>query len=135
LALTGCGGADTNGLESTPAADLGDRVVEAFRDAESVHVVGVIEPAGRAGSSYDLRLTGESTTGTIIRDGHEHEIVKVDQDTYIKGGAEYWESVGEAEAADLLSGSWVRLSSLESEQYRYFTVEGLALAITQYTEG
>jgi hypothetical protein len=134
VTLSGCGGSDTNGLESTPAAELGDKVVDAFRDADSVHVVGVTETAGRAGSSYDLRLTGDATTGTIVRDGHEHEIVKVGQDTYIRGDAEYWKSVNEAEAADLLSGSWVRLSSLESEQYRYFTLEGLALAITQYTE-
>jgi hypothetical protein len=132
--LAGCGGSDTNGLESTPAPELGGRVADAFRGAGSVHVVGDVESAGRAGSSYDLRMTSQSTTGTIIRDGHRHEIVKVGEDTYIRGDAEYWKSVGETEAADLLAGNWVLLSMAEAVQYRYFTVEGLALAVTQYTE-
>lgn len=131
--LAGCGGSDTNGLEGTAAANLDDRVVEALRGASSVHVVGEIEFAGRSGSSYDLKMTSGSSAGTVVRDGHPHEMVRIDATTYVRADREYWLYVGETEAADLLAGKWVKLSPAGSEQYRYYTLDGVAQGVAQYT--
>ncbi len=134
--LTACGGPGTNGLENATAADVGGRAVDAFRGASSVRVVGDVASGGRnEGSRYNLLLSGGSVKGTIQRRGTEHEIIKVGDDTYVRAGRTYYEALGEADAAPLLAGHWVRLSSKQAGEYRYFTQEGLALAVAQYTTG
>jgi hypothetical protein len=135
VGLAACGGPGTNGLEKATAAEVGNRAADAFRDASSVRVVGDTDSGGRSEDTrYNLVLTGTSAKGTIDRNGIDHEIIKVGADTYVRAGREYYEALGEADAAGLLAGRWVRLSSEAAEQYKFFTRDGLALSVTQYTK-
>jgi hypothetical protein len=133
VGLTSCGGSGTNGLDKTSAAEAGRRAVAAFRSAPSVRVVGMVQSAGRENAaSYDLVMSGTNTRGTIVRYNQRTEVVKVDGDTYIKGDQSFYRGIGEADAAELLAGRWVRLPADQAGEYRFFTIEGLALSLTEY---
>lgn len=134
LALTACtGGSDTNGLEDASPAEIGTRSVEALRTAQSVRVVGTVQdPSADGTTNYDLVMSGSSSRGTVTSGSIVTEVVKIADDTYARGSKEYYESIGEGAAAELLADRWVRLSDDAAGQYRYFTIDGFALSIGEY---
>lgn len=133
LGLAACGGSDTNGLEEMSPAEVGTRSVEALQSASSVHVVGTVDdPSSGTATSYDLTLAGSSAQGVVSSAGLRTEIVRIDEATYVRGDQGYYESINEADAAELLADRWVRLAPDAAAQYQYFTLEGLALSITDY---
>lgn len=134
LVLTACGGGgDTNGLEDAAPAEIGTRSVEALRTAGSVRVVGTVQdPTTDGSTTYDLVMSGSSARGTVTSGPIVTELVKVNDDTYTKGSRAYYESIGEGDAADLLADRWVRLPAEDAAQYRYFSIEGFVLAISEY---
>jgi hypothetical protein len=132
----GCGGPDTNGLADASAAQVGTRSLDALRTAGAVRVVGSLSSANQDGAStWDLLMAGSSTKGTFTQDGHRIEVVKIGDDTYIQGDRAYYEDINEKGAADLLADHWVRLSPTQANQYRFLTIDGLALSLSDYVTG
>jgi hypothetical protein len=86
-------------------------------------------------STWDLLMAGSSTKGTFTQDGHRIEVVKIGDDTYIQGDRAYYEDINEKGAADLLADHWVRLSPTQANQYRFLTIDGLALSLSDYVTG
>lgn len=134
LTLTAaCGGGDTNGLEDVSPAEVGTRSVEALRAAESVHITGSIQdPSAEGSTAYDLVLSGKSARGTVTTGTIVTELVKVGDHTYTRGSRDYYEMIGEGDAADLLAGRWVRLGTEEAALYRFISIEGFVMMISEY---
>ncbi|MCK9899824.1 hypothetical protein CC117_01260 [Parafrankia colletiae] len=132
--VTACGGdTETNGLEKASPAEVGTRSVEALRDAGSVRVLGTVQdPSSDGTTTYDLVMAGSSARGTVTSGQIVAELVKVDDDTFTKGSREYYESIGEGDAAELLADQWVRLSTEAAAQYRFFSIEGFVQALGEY---
>jgi len=138
--LAGCGGSDKpkdNGLTQASAGEVGTKALDAFRHADNVRVTGRLSSgsAENGQSSWDLRMDGTTTSGTFTSGNHKIDVVKSDKDTYIRGDKGYYEEIGEGDAAELLAGRWVRLTPAQANQYRFLTVEGLALSLADYLNG
>ncbi|OHV36476.1 hypothetical protein [Pseudofrankia sp. EUN1h] len=134
--LAGCGGGGPkdNGLAKASATEVGNRTLDAFRHAESVRVLGRLASgsADNSASSWDLRMAGAGTSGTFTSGKHKIDVVKANADTFIRGDQGYYQEIGESDASALLAGQWVRLTPTQANQYRFLTVEGLALSLTEY---
>ncbi|ONH32030.1 hypothetical protein [Pseudofrankia asymbiotica] len=134
--MAGCGGdgPKSNGLEKASADQVGDRTLDAFRHADNVRVVGRLASGSTetGGSTWDLRMAGTTTSGTFTSGSHKIDVVKSGADTFIRGDEGYYKEIGEVDAASLLAGRWVRLTPAQADKYRFLTVEGLALSLTEY---
>ncbi|MBX6389502.1 MAG: hypothetical protein IRZ08_10970 [Frankia sp.] len=136
--LAGCGGSDSsgsesNGLAAAPAAEVGSRSLDALRAAGSVHVIGRLTSTSNGDDiSWDLVMAGDRTRGTFTDNSHRLEVIRVGQDTYIQGDRAYYVDIGESDAADLLADTWVRLTPQQADQYRFLTIDGLALSLGEY---
>ncbi|MDT3438401.1 MULTISPECIES: hypothetical protein [unclassified Pseudofrankia] len=134
--MAGCGGGGpkNNGLDKDPAPRVGSRALDAFRHADSVRVIGRLSSGSTESgdSTWDLRMVGTTTSGTFTSGSHKIDVVKSGADTYIRGDQGYYQEIGESDASSLLAGRWVRLTPAQADKYRFLTVEGLALSLTEY---
>jgi len=130
FALTGCGGSETNGLEDKSAADVQQAAAAALKSATSVHMAGTSIDEERPGQ-VDVRIQGDSSSGTLTLEGVTFEIVAIGEDTYMKGDERALQVVGApAAAASLGAGRWLKLgpdASLEG-----FTLDDIAAQLTQF---
>jgi hypothetical protein len=138
--LAGCGSSDgdtngsdgdTNGLEEMSAAEVLQEAAAALTSAESVHVAGSGIDEETA-AEIDVRIQGDSSSGTLTVEGVTTEIIVIGEDTYLKSDERGLENAGApAEAQQLGAGRWLKLdpgtSSLEG-----FTVDELAAQLTQF---
>jgi hypothetical protein len=138
LALAGCGGGPSgskgpNGLASQRPATVATTVTDALRRAPSVRVVAAVTSAkGDSTTSYDLLVTGQASQGTVTTDGRTAQIVKINDDTYLKASREYYVQNGQPAVAALLADRWVRVAAQQAAPYRYFSLNGLATTLGDY---
>ncbi|MBL7518715.1 hypothetical protein I6A84_11465, partial [Frankia sp. CNm7] len=130
----GGGGAEATGRAAAPAAEIGGRTLDSFRAVDNVRVTARLSSGSveNADTSWDLRIAGQTTSGTFTISGHKIEVIKIEADTYIRAGVGYYAEIGESDAADLLADRWVRLTERQADQYRFLTVDGIALSIEGY---
>jgi hypothetical protein len=141
VGLVACGGGSKdddkdNGLAKASATDVGTRVLDAFRNSDNVRVLGRLASGstdnGTGSSNWDLRMVGPATSGTFTTGTHRIDVVKSGADTFIRGDQGYYQEIGEMDAAPLLAGHWVRLTPTQANKYRFLTVDGLSLSLTNY---
>ncbi|KJE23608.1 hypothetical protein FF36_02057 [Frankia torreyi] len=135
-AACGGGGEKTNGLEKLPAAEVGSRALTALRSAPGVHVVGSEEdPSSDSPGRYDLVMSATTTRGTIEEYGQRTQLVKINNDTYVRRGRSFYTATGDGDAADLLADRWVRLAPADAAKYSYFTLGKLSDSLGSYLVG
>lgn len=100
--LTGCASEDpdkgTNGVGRLPAAKIEGKAREAARGAESVRLSGSVVSKGRT-YRLDMRLKGNGGLGEVsAKGGPRFELLRVDQDLYLKANADFWANQGKGDA-------------------------------------
>jgi hypothetical protein len=108
VALAGCGGSSSNGVESKSPKQIVAAAQKAAEEAKSVHVTGLVNTTGGK-LSLDLHLTrGMGAKGSISQGPLSFQLVQVGENVYIKGGAAFYEHFAGSEAARLLQGKWLK---------------------------
>ncbi|HZD01986.1 MAG TPA: hypothetical protein VFA46_17875 [Actinomycetes bacterium] len=147
LALAGCGGGSktsqtqtkapttnppaTNGLENKSAAQVEQDAAAALRAAKSVHVTGTGRSQGKP-EQVDLRIQGNSSTGTIEMADAAFEITTVGPDTYLKADQRAWQAMGApASLQRLAGGRWVKLGAQQAGNVEGLSLDSLAAQLTK----
>lgn len=92
-ALTACGSTGTNGVATKPVSQIITAAKEAVGGASTVHVTGDLG-RGAQHITLDLRLAkGKGASGTVVISGQTLELLRVGQDVYLKGDAQFYQSV------------------------------------------
>ncbi|WP_243741130.1 hypothetical protein [Streptomyces sp. 8K308] len=129
----GCGGeedpdAGTNGLASLTPAEIEERAEAAAGEATAVRLSGTVITEGES-FRLDVRLGVDGGFGEVSAEGGEtFELLRVEQDLYMKADAAFWESEGipeelESDPAETLEGMYVRVAEDDPayEQLTAFT--------------
>ncbi|MTE20869.1 hypothetical protein F0L17_17450 [Streptomyces sp. TRM43335] len=120
--LTGCASKDpdegTNGVGRLSADKIEDRARKAAEAAGSVRLSGSVVSEGRT-YRLDMRLSGDGGLGEVAaKGGSRFELLRVDDDLYLKANAEFWGRQGEGDeepsetdlaAARKLEGKYVKV--------------------------
>lgn len=115
--LAGCGAdpdADTNGVGKLSADEIQSRTAAAAKQAGTVRLSGSVVSQGGT-YKLDMRLSENGGTGSVTAKGNTFQLLKVDDELYLKAGASFWKSEpggdkgGSASAADKLDGKYVRV--------------------------
>lgn len=119
LALAGCtpaGGSDalahfqapSNGESKKPGPTVAEDAAAALLHAGAATVEGHLAVDG-ADQEVTFNLQGGDMTGTVVTRGQAVQVVVWHDDTYAKGPAAFWRSVGlPGDAAARLAGHWVQ---------------------------
>ena len=108
LALAGCGGSSSNGIESKPPEQILKASKQAASQAVSVHIAGSIVNGAKPISLNMELLAGKGGKGTISQEGFTVQLIQVHGAVYIKGGAAFYRHVAGPAAAQLLQGKWLK---------------------------
>lgn len=108
LALAGCGGSSTNGIDQLEPDAILTQARAAVDDASSVHVKGTIADGGND-LVLDLTLTADGgATGTLTNQGQTLTILAVDGEAWLSADAEFWTAQQAGSLlADQLAGKYV----------------------------
>jgi hypothetical protein len=99
--------------------------------ATSAHVIGQLDYKGQP-VRVDLKLTlGTKAIGQVTLDGHPVSMRRVGKVIYFRADRSYWLKYGNAQAAKLFAGRWIKVSQgpedfqdlFELTQLRFFTDE------------
>ena len=111
--VTGDGGGSPtpapNGVVDKPPAEILTAAQDALRDAGSVHLKGNGTENGQV-YAIDMRIKGtRGARGTVTVRHNPVEILRVGQDAYVKGGADFWfDLTGDRAATELLKGKYLK---------------------------
>ena len=118
-ALAACGGSSAsstpapNGIASKSTASIVTAVTHAMRHVRTVHISGFV--TGDSGVTNGLRIgldlnlvTGKGGNGTMTFNHLPVNLVASGKFVYMKAGTKFWTQFGNAAAAALLAGRWVR---------------------------
>ncbi len=143
LATSGCGGGgtktntarteatQTNGLEKKSAAQVEQNAAAALKAAKSVHVTGTGRSQGKP-QRVDLRIQGNSGSGTIETADGVLEITTVGADTYLKADQRAWQAMGAPPSLQrLASGRWVKLGAQQTSSVEGWSLDSLAAQLTK----
>jgi hypothetical protein len=114
-ALTGCSedpNEGTNGVGRLPADQIQGRSQKAAESVGAVRLHGTVVTSGRT-YTLDMRLKEQGGIGSVTTEGETFRLLRVDDELYLKAGAEFWgqggdEGDGEA-AADKLAEKYVKV--------------------------
>jgi len=127
--LSGC--ARTNGLEHKSAAEIQRAAAAAVKAAGSVHVTQVSgphnQPAHMQPARVDLRVQGDSTTGTFDQQGRQglrFQLTTIGQDTYLNGDQQALESLGLRQVQHV-GDRWVKVRPDQLESFPSFSLDRL----------
>lgn len=126
LLLSACGGSSAsapaaaapkgNGVELLSATDILAKAQAAASAATSVHV------AGKAGTTaLDLSFGKGAADAVVGIGGQNIEVVWSGGNYYLKADSATWTSLGNAKAAALLAGKYVKLGPALTGQFKSFT--------------
>ncbi|MFH9042881.1 hypothetical protein ACH4FA_26510 [Streptomyces sp. NPDC017966] len=114
-ALTGCSedpNEGTNGVGRLSADQIQSRSQKAAESVGAVRLHGTVVTSGRT-YTLDMRLKEQGGIGSVTTEGETFRLLRVDDELYLKAGAEFWgqgdgEEDGEA-AADKLAEKYVKV--------------------------
>ncbi|MEW2078552.1 hypothetical protein ACFZAG_10385 [Streptomyces sp. NPDC012403] len=114
-ALTGCSedpNEGTNGVGRLSADQIQSRSQKAAESVGAVRLHGTVVTSGRT-YTLDMRLKEQGGIGSVTTEGETFRLLRVDDELYLKAGAEFWgqgdgEEDGEA-AADKLAAKYVKV--------------------------
>jgi hypothetical protein len=119
--LGGCSSADpdegTNGLAKLPAETIEKQAQEAAAAADALRLSGNVQ-TGEAGFRLDMRLGPDGGVGEVSTQGMTFELLRVEEDLYIKADAAFWQYQQEEEdeadpdidPAEKLEGKYVKVA-------------------------
>jgi hypothetical protein len=91
--LSACGSTGTNGVATKPVDQIIQTAKTTVDDASTVHVTGDLGQ-GAQHITLDLRLArGKGASGTIVIGNQTLELLRVGQDVYLKGDAQFYKSI------------------------------------------
>jgi hypothetical protein len=115
VALAGCGGASSNGIESKSASEIVTEALKTAESAKSVHLSGTVASSGtHVGLDMEI-LKGTGAKGTISEGTLTLQLIRAGENLYLKGNSEFFEHFGGPEAAKLLQGKWLKAPANSSE--------------------
>ncbi len=114
-----------NGEQTKSATAVLDDTRVALRNAQSVHLAGTVQSNGR-GIRLDLDLAGNDTQGTLTVNSNDVQIIKIDNDVYIKGDPDFLAQYanGDTQAVQALNGKW--LLTTANGDFAQFSLDGFA---------
>jgi hypothetical protein len=112
LLVAGCGGdgggGSDNGIADKTADEIVDEALAAGKAAQSVYVHGGTT-TGDDPLELDMHVVaGVGGEGELTANGLTFEIVRVGDEAYFKGDADFWSQFGGAAAATLFDDRWVK---------------------------
>jgi hypothetical protein len=108
LAACGGGGGSDNGVAAKSPKQIVTAATNAVANVSSVHVSGALANAGSQ-TRLDLSLvSGKGGRGSLSQGGLSFKLVALNQQLYISGSPTFWRQFGGANAAQLLSGKWLK---------------------------
>jgi len=107
-ALSACGGASSNGVASKSANGIVTAAEAAIDGAQSAHISGSVTSAGTLVSvNLDL-VSGRGGRGEMSQGGLGFQIEIIGNEVYINASRAFWRRYGNARAAQLLPGKWLK---------------------------
>jgi hypothetical protein len=123
--------AQTNGLERRSAAQVEQEAAAALRAANSVHVTARGRFEGKP-ARLDLRIQGDSSTGTLGLKGAQLKVTVIGDDAYLKADQRSWKTLGAPPAAQRrLHDRWVKVAAKQLD-LEGFAIDSLAASMTQH---
>lgn len=134
LGVTACGGddggdgGDDGGSSGKPfkgqnADSIAEKAVAATKSASSVRLSGIERQQGGQSMKVDFHVDrNNACTGTVTSKGVKADVLRADQDLYVKGDKDYWRNTFKAQgqtgaAADKLIGKlqdrWVKVPTTD----------------------
>lgn len=120
-ALAGCGSdpdEDTNGVGRLPPRTIESRARAAAESADAVHLSGTV--VGKGGTyRLDMRLRDDGGLGQVTTADSTFELLRVDDDLYLKAGADFYGS----DVAGKLDDKYVKVPTNDPayQQFSGFT--------------
>lgn len=118
---TGSDSPTSTSTASGDADDLVDQMVDAMGSRpQGFTLTGDSDSDGQA-ATLDLRMAGDSGSGSITIDGEKCEIVNDAGDGYVRASATFWTDTLDldADVADQMDGRWVQMSG-DLEAFKTF---------------
>ncbi|KUO04394.1 hypothetical protein [Streptomyces caeruleatus] len=114
--LTGCSedpDEGTNGVGKLPAAEIQRKTRTAADSADAVHLAGNVVAGGRT-YKLDMQLKSDGGTGSVSAQGATFQLLRIDEQLYLKADAGFWSDAGgdgkaDAGAVDKLNGKYVKV--------------------------
>jgi hypothetical protein len=125
VGLTGCSTEDpdagTNGVGKLTPEKIQAKTRAVAGAAEGVRLSGTVV-AGGSTYKLDMRLKDDGGTGSVTADGATFELLRIDEQLYLKADTAFWDSEGkgDAAAADKLDGKYVKVPEGDPS-YKLFT--------------
>lgn len=134
--LTGCSedpDEGTNGVGKLSAAEIQRKTRTAADSADAVHLAGNVVAGGRT-YKLDMQLTSDGGTGSVSAQGATFQLLRIDEQLYLKADAGFWSDAGDdgkadAGAVDKLNGKYVKVPQGDPTYKKFsgFTDKGLLL--------
>ncbi|MFE6624288.1 hypothetical protein ACFZBP_33045 [Streptomyces sp. NPDC008086] len=134
--LTGCSedpDEGTNGVGKLPAAEIQRKTRTAADSADAVHLAGNVVAGGRT-YKLDMQLKSDGGTGSVSAQGATFQLLRIDEQLYLKADAGFWSDAGsdgkaDAGAVDKLNGKYVKVPQGDPTYKKFsgFTDKGLLL--------
>jgi hypothetical protein len=102
-----------NGVSALAAADILSKAKAALSAASSFHAKGDMTEEGQT-TSIDVIVSGTKGKGTLTTSGVTFELIKIDNDVYLKAPDDYWKTVipsGQEAALLLFKGKYVKVDA------------------------
>ena len=120
IALQACGASDSVSSKSPAAILAASRA--AAREASAVHVlsqtyVAIGDPKTKAkpALTIELQLSGGDGRARLVLGRREHEVTRIGNALYIKGGPEFDRQLARVNGQHLAPGTWVRAPANSSQ--------------------
>ena len=105
-----------NGVALLPASEILSKALAAASSAQSVHIKGDITVDSDK-ISLDVTVSGENGKGSITAEGQTVELIRVNNDVYMKAGEGFWNMVAGDDRspaiASVLKDRWVKVPADE----------------------
>ncbi len=105
-----------NAVALLPASEILSKALAAASSAQSVHVKGDVTVDSDK-ISLDVTVSGENGKGTITAEGQSVELIRLNNDVYMKAGEGFWNMVAGNDpnpaVASLLKDRWVKVPADE----------------------
>lgn len=92
-ALAACGSTGTNGVAGKPTGQIISTAKAAVAAADSVHVQGDLGSGPNAIKLDMVLAKGRGASGTVVIGNQTIQLLRVGQDVYVKGDAQFYHSV------------------------------------------